>query len=246
MRAATNRTSVTRTHVLLLTFLVLLVAAWGCGDQQAAIADKAKEQADASDPNAAGTETGKGGADRAPSAPSAPSAVTLPSGTVMVGSLQTPVDTGKNDEGDPVSLRLTSSERVGGVVAVPAGSSIRGTCTLVDGAGRVAGGAKLTIRWTDLHLPDGRSYSISAVPLRLEGKGDAKESAIQIGGGAVAGGILGGVIGGKDDIGKGAAAGAIVGTGVAVATKGDQIVLPAGQKIQVTLNEPVRISRPGA
>ena len=84
------------------------------------------------------------------------------------------------------------------------------------------------------------------MPLRLEGKGDAKESAIEIGGGAVAGGILGGILGGKDDIAKGAAAGAVVGTGVAVATKGDQIVLPAGQKIQVTLDAPVRVSRSGA
>ena len=238
MTALTNRTHMTRASLLLVAILSITLLSWGCGDQQSAIAERGKEQADKTDPTA-----GNGGGDRVARAPSS---MTLPSGTVMVGTLQTPINTGKNDEGDPVTLRLSSSERVGGVVAVPAGSSIRGTCTLVDGAGRVAGGAKLTIRWTDLHTPDGRSYAISAVPLRLEGKGDAKESAIEIGGGAVAGGILGGVLGGKDDIAKGAAAGAIVGTGVAVATKGDQIVLPVGQKIQVTLNEPVRISRSGA
>jgi len=240
MTAIIHRINTTSTGLLLLAMLSFALLTWGCGDQQAAIAERGKEQADKTDP--AG-ETGNGGGERVARAPSS---LTLPSGTVMVGTLQTPVNTGKNDEGDPVSLRLSSSERVGGVVAVPAGSSIHGTCTLVDGAGRVAGGAKLTIRWTNLNTPDGRSYAISAVPLRLEGKGDAKESAIEIGGGAVAGGILGGVIGGKDDIAKGAAAGAIVGTGVAIATKGDQIVLPAGQKIQVTLNEPVRISRSGA
>jgi hypothetical protein len=57
----------------------------------------------------------------------------------------------------------------------------------------------------------------------------------------VAGGVLGGILGGKGDIGKGAAVGAAVGTGVAVATKGKQIVLPAGQKIKVTLDGPVTI-----
>lgn len=239
MTAITNRTLMTRTSFLLVAILSIALLAWGCGDQQSAIAERGKE--DKTDANA-GNEAGNGSGDRAARAPSS---MTLPSGTVMIGTLQTPINTGKNDEGDPVSLRLSSSERVGGVVAVPAGSSIHGTCTLVDGAGRVAGGAKLTIRWTNLNTPDGRSYAISAVPLRLEGKGDAKESAIEIGGGAVAGGILGGVLGGKDDIAKGAAAGAIVGTGVAVATKGDQIVLEAGQKIQVTLNESVRITRSG-
>jgi hypothetical protein len=246
MTATMIRMLRTRTTVLLIGLITAAFVA-GCGDQQAAIADRAKEQAAENDVNA-GAETGNGGGAEAPAprAPSAPSSYTLPSGTVMVGTLQNTIDTGKNDEGDPVRLKLTSAERVGGVVVVPAGSTVRGTCTLVDGAGRVAGGAKLTIRWTDLVLPDGRSYTISSVPLRLEGKGDAKESAIEIGGGAVLGGVLGGVIGGKDDIGKGAAAGAVVGTGVAVATKGDQIVLPVGQKVQVTLNEPVRVSRSGA
>lgn len=237
MTATRIRMLMTRTTAFLISLLAAALLAAGCGDQQAAIADRAKEQAAENDANA-------GGAD-AP-APRAPSSYTLPSGTVLLGTLQNTIDTGKNDEGDPVRLKLTSSERVGGVVVVPAGSTVRGTCTLVDGAGRVAGGAKLTIRWTDLVLPDGRSYNISSVPLRLEGKGDAKESAIEIGGGAVLGGVIGGIIGGKDDIGKGAAAGAVVGTGVAVATKGDQIVLPVGQKIQVTLDEPVRVTRSGA
>jgi hypothetical protein len=236
MTAITNGNATIRSNLLLMTLLAAVaLLAPGCGDQQAAIAERGKEQA--ADANQ-GAETGNGGG-RA-------SAYTLPSGTVIIGSLQNTVNTGKNDEGDPVRLRVTTNERVGGVVVVPAGSTILGVMTHVDGAGRVAGGAELTIRFTDLQLPDGRSYAISAVPLRLEGKGDAKESAIEIGGGAVAGGILGGILGGKDDIAKGAAAGAIVGTGVAVATKGDQIVLSPGQRIQVTLNAPVRVTRSGA
>jgi hypothetical protein len=76
----------------------------------------------------------------------------------------------------------------------------------------------------------------------MHGKGDAKESAMEVGGGAAAGALIGGILGGKDDIAKGAAAGAAVGAGVAVATKGDQIVLPAGQKIKVHLESPVTIT----
>ena len=242
MIATTHGNATIRSILLLMTLLAgVAILAPGCGDQQAAIAERGREQAAEYDANQ-GAETGNGG----PARVARPSAYTLPSGTVMVASLQNTVDTGKNDEGDPVRLRVTTNERVDGVVVVPAGSTIRGVMTHVDGAGRVAGGAELTIRFTDLQLPDGRSYAISAVPLRLKGKGDAKESAIEIGGGAVAGGILGGILGGKDDIAKGAAAGAIVGTGVAVATKGDQIVLSPGQRIQVTLAAPVRVTRSSA
>ncbi len=162
-------------------------------------------------------------------------------GTNMVAALQGTVDTGKNRVGDKVALRTLEDVRVNVMTVVPSGSIINGEVTHIDPAGRVAGGAELTLRFTELVMPDGSSYTIAAAPFRLEGKGDAKESALEVGGGAVAGGIIGGILGGKDDIAKGAAAGAVVGTGVAIATKGDQIVLPAGQKMRVTLTEPVTV-----
>lgn len=171
---------------------------------------------------------------------------TLAVGTHIVGALQNTVDTGHNHVGDKISLRTLEETRVDEAVVVPVGSTINGEVSHIDPAGRVAGGAELTLRFVELVTPDGKSYPISAHPLVLKGKGDAKESAAEIGGGAVAGGILGGVLGGKDDIVKGAAVGAAVGTGVAVATKGNQIVLPAGQKVKVTLDTPVTIvTKPG-
>jgi type IV secretion system protein VirB10 len=163
-------------------------------------------------------------------------------GTHMVAVLQGTVDTGKNHVGDKVVLRTLEDIRVNEMTLVPSGSIINGEVTHIDPAGRVAGGAQVTLRFTELVMPDGSSYTIAAAPFRLEGKGDAKESALEVGGGAVAGGIIAGILGGKDDIAKGAAAGAVVGTGVAVATKGDQIVLPAGQKFRVTLTDPVTIT----
>ena len=166
----------------------------------------------------------------------------LAAGTNIVAALQGTIDTGKNHVGDKIALLTLEDVRVNEMTVVPAGATINGELTHVDPAGRVAGGAQVTLRFTELVMPGGTSYAIAAVPLRLEGKGDAKESAIEIGGGAVAGGVIGGILGGTDDIAKGAAVGAVVGTGVAVATKGDQIVLPAGQKMRVSLTEPVSIA----
>jgi len=169
---------------------------------------------------------------------------TLTAGTTFVASLQSTVATDKNKVGDAIALRTIEPVRVNEMEVVPAGATIRGEVTHIDPAGRIAGGAELTLRFTTLETADGQSYAISCTPFRLEGKGDAKESALEIGGGAVAGGVVGGLLGGKDDIAKGAAAGAIIGTGVAVATKGDQIVLPAGQKMKIALDAPITVALP--
>jgi hypothetical protein len=165
-------------------------------------------------------------------------------GTMIVAALQSTISTGSAKEGDPVQLRTISAVRVNEMEVIPAGATIRGEVTHAKGAGRIAGGAQLTIRFTTLETPDGKSYPIDCVPFRVEGKGDAKESAIEVGAGAVAGAILGGAVGGKHDVAKGAAVGAVLGTGVAVATKGDQIVLPAGQKMRVTLTSGVTVTLP--
>ena len=73
----------------------------------------------------------------------------------------------------------------------------------------------------------------------MRGKSDAAESAAEIGGGAVVGGVIGAVAG---SVVKGAVVGAVLGTGVAVATKGNQIVLPAGQRLRVTIVQPVTVN----
>jgi hypothetical protein len=169
---------------------------------------------------------------------------TLTSGTTFVAALQTTIATDKNKVGDAIALRTLEPVRVNEQEVVPAGATIRGEVTHIDPAGRVAGGAELTLRFTTLETPDGKSYAVSCVPFRLQGKGDAKKSALEIGGGAAAGALIGGIVGGKDDVAKGAAAGAILGTGVAVATKGNQIVLPAGQKVKISLDAPVTVTLP--
>ena len=57
--------------------------------------------------------------------------------------------------------------------------------------------------------------------------------------GAILPGVVGAIAGSTL---KGAVVGAVLGTGVAVATKGNQIVLPAGQKLRIRIAEPVTVS----
>lgn len=171
-----------------------------------------------------------------------PSSVTVVSGTAIAATLQTPVATHTSHVGEPVALRVTEPVRAGGVVVIPAGSTVHGTVTHVQPAGRVKGAAELTIRFTEIEVAAGSRYPVTCEAVRLVQRGDGRESAAEIGGGAAVGGVLGGVIGGKNDVLKGAAIGAAVGTGVAVATKGEQIVLPVGHTISVRLAAPVVIA----
>jgi hypothetical protein len=169
--------------------------------------------------------------------------VTVAAGTAVQARLESAVATDKNHVGDAVVLRTIESVVVNGRTAVPAGSVVHGTVTHVRAAGRVKGAAELTLRFTELELPNGQRFAVTCEPYRQVVKGDGKESAAEIGGGAAVGGVLGGVLGGKDDMLKGAAIGAAVGTGVAVATKGQQVVLPAGQALHVRLAAPVTLSQ---
>ena len=68
-------------------------------------------------------------------------------------------------------------------------------------------------------------------------KSDVKKGGIGAGLGAVVGGVIGG--------GKGAAIGAVAGgAGTVMATKGDEIELPAGTAVTVHLQEPLTVTVP--
>jgi hypothetical protein len=167
--------------------------------------------------------------------------VTVPAGTTLVGALESTVSTERARVGDRVELRTTEPRVPGSgsaARALPEGVVLRGEVTHAKGGGRIAGAPELTVRFTQL-VVDGTEYPITAEPFRVRGKDDAKESALMIGGGTVGGAVVGAVAG---DAVKGAVVGAVLGTGVAVATKGDQIVLPAGQRLRVRLTEPVTVT----
>jgi hypothetical protein len=156
---------------------------------------------------------------------------TIPAGTRLVAALEHTVST-ENAVGRSVELKTESPVSIAKDVTIPAGMIIRGEVTHAQGGGRIAGSPDLTLRFTKLEI-DGNSYDIVADPWRVRGKSDLGESVAEIGGGTVIGAVVGGL--------KGAVIGGAIGTGVAVATKGNQIVLPAGQDLRIRLAEPVTV-----
>ena len=171
---------------------------------------------------------------------------TIPAGTTLVAALDRTVSTEHIRVGDPVVLRTAQPVRLPDGGEVPPGATVHGEVTHARGGGRIAGAPELTLRFTALVIDD-EIFALTSDPFRVRGHNDAGESAATIGGGAVAGGLVGGLLGGRKDVLKGAVAGAVIGTGVAVATKGDQIVLPSGVKLRIRLSAPVTVRyRPAA
>lgn len=162
---------------------------------------------------------------------------TIPAGTRLVAALGRTISTERVEAGEPVTLRTTEPLDLGEGITIPAGIEVQGEVTHAKGGGRVAGAPELTIRFHRIEV-QGATHQITAEPFRVRGKDDLGESAALIGGGTVVGGVVGAIAGNTV---AGAAAGAVIGTGAAVVTKGDQIVLPAGQKLRVRLSEPVTV-----
>ena len=165
---------------------------------------------------------------------------TIPAGTTLVAALERTISTADVRVGDPVMLSTVQPVRLPDGGEIPPGATVHGEVTHAQGGGRIAGAPELTLRFTALVI-DGEIFALTSDPFRVRGHNDAGESAATIGGGAVAGGLVGGLLGGSKDVLKGALAGAVIGTGVAVATKGDQIVLPSGVKLRIRLSAPVTV-----
>jgi hypothetical protein len=126
--------------------------------------------------------------------------------------------------------------RVDGRVAIPAGTELVGSVRNVEPARRPAHGGRLELTFDSLVL-NGRAVNIRSRVVSIE---EDRLDKSKVGLGALLGGVVGAVIDGK----KGAVIGAVLGGGSAVvATKGDDVELPAGTLVTLRLDRPVSVVR---
>jgi hypothetical protein len=125
--------------------------------------------------------------------------------------------------------------RAGGVLAIPAGTTLRGIVRVAEPARRPSKEGRLELDFDSLYLGEGRiDFKGHVVALGAD-DADAKKVG-KAGVGATLGGILGAILGG----GKGAVIGGVLGGGGAVVgTKGDDVELPPGAVLTVVLDQPV-------
>lgn len=167
--------------------------------------------------------------------------VVVPAGTAVVASLQTALSTETNQTGDRFIATTVDPIVAGDRVAIPAGARVSGSLSNVQASGRVKGRAEMTLRFEEIIDSQGRAHSITAEPITLRAESGTQDDVEKIAAGTIAGAIIGGITGGKKGAAVGAGVGAGAGTVVVLATKGDDIELNPGQKLNVQLTAPKTI-----
>jgi type IV secretory pathway VirB10-like protein len=136
-----------------------------------------------------------------------------------------------------VTRDVTSTGRV----AIPEGSRVIGSVTLVERGGKMKDRARLGVRFHTLVLADGREVPLQTEAIYREGDSPSNESARKIGGAAIGGAILGAIMGGGKGAVIGGATGAGAGSAAVMAGDRNAATLPGGTVVTVRLSAPVTI-----
>jgi hypothetical protein len=164
--------------------------------------------------------------------------VVLPASSVMGLQVDTPLSSERARIEDRVEARVTRDVLAEGRVAIPAGSRVIGSVTLVERGGKVKQPARLGVRFHTLVMADGREIPLRTEPVYREGESPAGESARKIGGAAIGGAILGAIIGGGKGAVIGGATGAAGGSAVVMAGDRNAATLAPGTVVTVRLSAP--------
>lgn len=180
----------------------------------------------------------------APPPPPAPEFVdlTVPSDAVLGLQIERTVSSELARVEDKVDARVTRDLRVSDRIAIPAGSTVRGSVTEVDRGGRMKGKARLAIRFHTIVLADGTQVALKTDPVVREGQSPGGESAAKVGGAAIGGAILGAILGGGKGAAIGGAVGAAGGTAAAMSNDRNAATLTAGTTVTVRMQGPVTVT----
>ncbi|MBY0450413.1 MAG: hypothetical protein K2X01_07305 [Cyanobacteria bacterium] len=180
--------------------------------------------------------------------------VTAPAGSFITASLQTPLSSQNAYPGQQITATLGSDLAAGGAVILSAGSQLEGQVVSSQSAGRTGKPGELVIRFTGATTPNGQRVPLSARIQTEDGSGiirggttkgrlgkAALNTGVGAGLGAALGTALGPLSGGR--VGRGAVFGTAVGAGsgalYAAFKKGEEAVLPAGQPVNIVLDQPL-------
>jgi hypothetical protein len=171
--------------------------------------------------------------------------VTIPAGTTLSATLATAVASDTSKVEDLVRATLKTSVSAEGHRALPAGTALIGHVTSAEQSAKVKGRASIAFRFNTIDLPgDGGRQPISTETISRLAPATKKKDATKIGVGAGAGAVIGGIVGGGGGAAKGAAIGGAAGTGVVLATKGEEVRLGAGTPVSVKLSAPLMVRVP--
>lgn len=172
--------------------------------------------------------------------PSAPRTqlISIPANTPLRLALTSAVGSDTSAVEDRITARVARTVVVDGADVIPEGSRVNGRVTYAQPSGKVKGRAGVTVRFYSLTVGS-RTYDINTEPVRQQADSNKGKDAQKIGMGAGAGAVIGGLLGGRKGAVIGAAAGGAGGTGMVLATRGEEVRLPAGTTVTTALAEPL-------
>jgi len=173
-------------------------------------------------------------------APAVPTRVTVPAGTRILIRMIDSVDSEKQQAGYRFTASLETNLQVDDVVVAPRGTMVYGRLVTAQAAGRMSGGAELTLELTDIVI-NGTASPLLTSTYEVRSKGKGSKTAKRVLGGAGLGGLIGGIAGGGTGAAIGLAAGAAAGTTVSAATKGKQVQVPSESLLEFRLEQPVTL-----
>ncbi len=176
-----------------------------------------------------------------PPAPKPAEHLTIPSGTVVTIRTIDSIDSRNNRPGEEFAASVEAPIVVGDRVVVPRGSDARVRLVNAKSAGTMTGRSELQLELISMTV-NGMTYATESGYYEQHGASRGKRTAETVGGGAVLGALVGGLLGHGKGAAIGAATGAGAGTVVQVATKGEQVKVPAETKLDFTLKAPVDVT----
>ncbi len=141
-----------------------------------------------------------------------------------------------------VEARVSRDVRADGRVAIPSGSRVLGSVSVVDRGGRMKEQARLGVRFHTVILADGTELPLQTDTVYRVGDSPSSASAAKVGGGAIGGAILGAILGGGKGAAIGGAVGAAGGTAAVMAGGRRAAQIAAGSPVTVKVLSPVAVT----
>ncbi|HEY2115873.1 MAG TPA: hypothetical protein VGJ51_12325 [Candidatus Angelobacter sp.] len=183
--------------------------------------------------------------------------ITVPAGTQVLLHLQSPIDTKTAKVGDGVYCRTSFPVTQNNVAVIPAGTYVKGKIAQVKRAGRIKGRAEILFNFTTMIFPNGYTIDLPGALENAPGSRNStvadKEGTVKADGqkgkdvGTVAKtGATGAVVGAvATGTGKGAGigglAGAAVGLGQVLFTRGQDVRIDQDTALEMVLERPLTV-----
>jgi len=159
----------------------------------------------------------------------------VPAGTILPLEIQSTLSTDSSKEGDAVLAALTEDVKLDGFT-LEKGAEVRGRVYTAVPAKRVKGRARLVFGFEAV-MEKGEKLTISTDAIDTTAASTSGKDKKVIAGGAVGGLIIGAIKDGKKGAAIGTVIGAAAGTGAVLVMKGDEVEIPRGARLSVTVTK---------